>query len=101
MKVKEHTGKLFRKIFKTLQPPPKITIAEWADEYRRLSPEASAEPGRWKTSKAPYQAEIMNAIGDIEVQKVVVMSAAQIGKSDACVLNPLGYYIHYDPGPIM
>lgn len=101
MKVKEHTGKLFRKIFKTLQPPPKITITEWADEYRRLSPEASAEPGRWKTSKAPYQAEIMNAIGDIEVQKVVVMSAAQIGKSDACVLNPLGYYMHYDPSPIM
>ena len=101
MKVKEHTTKLFRKIFKTLQPPPKITITEWADEYRRLSPEASAEPGRWKTSKAPYQAEIMNAIGDIEVQKVVVMSAAQIGKSDACVLNPLGYYMHYDPSPIM
>lgn len=101
MKVKEHTIKLFRKIFKTLQPPPKITITEWADEYRRLSPEASAEPGRWKTSKAPYQAEIMNAIGDIEVQKVVVMSAAQIGKSDACVLNPLGYYMHYDPSPIM
>ena len=101
MKIKEHTIKLFRKIFKTLQPPPPITITEWADEYRRLSPEASAEPGRWKTSKAPYQAEIMNAIGDIEVQKVVVMSAAQIGKSDACVLNPLGYYMHYDPSPIM
>ncbi len=43
----------------------------------------------------------MDAIGDIEVQKVVVMSAAQVGKSDACILNPLGYYMHYDPSPIM
>lgn len=101
MKLKKHTQKLLKKIFSTLKPPPKITVTEWADEYRRLSPEASAEPGRWKTSKAPYQREIMDAIGDIEVQKVVVMSAAQVGKSDACILNPLGYYMHYDPSPIM
>lgn len=101
MKIKANTIELFKKIFATLKPPPKITVTEWADEYRRLSPEASAEPGRWKTSKAPYQAEIMNAIGDIEIQKVVVMSAAQVGKSDACILNPLGYYMHYDPSPIM
>ena len=101
MKLKKHTQKLLKKIFRTLKPPPKITVTQWADEYRRLSPEASAEPGRWKTSKAPYQREIMDAIGDIEVQKVVVMSAAQVGKSDACILNPLGYYMHYDPSPIM
>ena len=101
MKLAKHTVRLFVKIFKNLQPPPKITVTEWADKYRRLSPEASAEPGRWKTSKAPYQKEIMNAIGDIEVQKIVVMSAAQVGKSDSCILNPLGYYMHYDPSPIM
>lgn len=43
----------------------------------------------------------MDAIGEVGVEKVVVMSAAQIGKSDACILNPLGYYMHYDPSPIM
>lgn len=100
-KIKKNTFNLLCKIFAGLKPPPPITITEWADEYRRLSPEASAEPGRWKTSKAPYQKEIMNAIGEIGVEKVVVMSAAQIGKSDACILNPLGYYMHYDPSPIM
>lgn len=100
-KIKKNTFDLLCKIFSGLKPPPPITITEWADEYRRLSPEASAEPGRWKTSKAPYQKEIMNAIGEIGVEKVVVMSAAQIGKSDACILNPLGYYMHYDPSPIM
>ncbi len=100
-KIKKNTFDLLCKIFEGLKPPPPITITEWADEYRRLSPEASAEPGRWKTSKAPYQKEIMDAIGEVGVEKVVVMSAAQIGKSDACILNPLGYYMHYDPSPIM
>lgn len=100
-RINKHTYDLFTSIFSILKPPPPITVSQWADEYRRLSPEASAEPGRWKTSKAPYQKEIMDAIGSVETEKVVVMSAAQIGKSDACILNPLGYYIHYDPSPTM
>jgi len=78
-----------------------MTLTEWADEKRVLSKKTSAEPGRWKTSKAPYQREIMNAISDVGVQKVVVMSAAQIGKTDGFILNPIGYFMDYDPAPIM
>ena len=65
--------------------------------YRVLSAESSAEPGRWHTEKAPYQRAIMDAIGDPHVRSVVVMSAAQIGKTDAFILNPLGYYMDYAP----
>lgn len=100
-KMNDNTRTLFRKIFAVLQPPPDLKLSEWADEYRRLSQEASAEPGRWRTSKAPYQKEIMDAITDITIRKVVVMSAAQVGKTDAMILNPIGYYIHYEPSPIM
>ncbi len=78
-----------------------MTISQWADKYRRLSSESSAEPGQWRTSKAPYQREIMDAVCDMRIQKVVIMSAAQIGKTDALILNPIGYYMHYDPSPIM
>ena len=99
--MRNNTKALFEKIFKVLQPPPDLKLSEWADEYRRLSSEASAEPGRWRTSKAPYQREIMDAITDMTVKKVVVMSAAQVGKTDAMILNPIGYYIHYEPSPIM
>ncbi len=63
-----------------LKPPPELTLSEWADKYRVLSAESSAEPGRWHTDKAPYQREIMDAIGDPHIRKVVIMSAAQIGK---------------------
>ena len=95
------TRKLFEKIFSVLKPPPDLTLSEWADEYRRLSSEASAEPGRWRTSKAPHQKEIMDAITDIMVKKTVVMSGGQSGKTDAAILNTIGYYIHYEPSPIM
>lgn len=78
-----------------------MTLSQWADKFRRLSAGSSAEPGRWKTAKAPYQKEIMDAITDITIKKVVIMSAAQVGKTDAMVLNPIGYYVHYDPSPIM
>lgn len=99
--MKKTTVNLFSKILIKLKPPPDMTISTWADEHRRLSSESSAEPGRWKTDKAPYQREIMDAISDMNVQKVVVMSAAQIGKTDGFILNPIGYYMHYDPSPIM
>lgn len=91
---------LFKKIAKTVEPPKKLTVSEWADEYRQLSKEASAEPGKWVTDRAPYQKEIMDAISDPLVDTVVVMTSAQIGKTEL-LLNIIGYYVHYDPSPIL
>lgn len=96
-----HTMELLARSIAALKPPPELTLSQWADRYRVLSAEASAEPGRWHTDKAPYQREIMDAIGDPHVRKVVIMSAAQIGKTDAFILNPLAYYMDYTPAPIL
>ena len=57
--MKKATVDLFTRIFSVLAPPPNMTVSQWADKYRRLSSESSAEPGRWRTSKAPYQREII------------------------------------------
>ena len=83
-----------------LTPPPELTISDWADANRRLSAEASAEPGRWRTSRAEYQRGIMDAISDPRVETVVVMSSAQIGKTET-QLCAVGYHIDQDPAPIM
>ena len=91
---------MFARCAAVLMPPPELTISQWADRYRRLSMENSAEPGRWSTSKAPYQREIMDAMGDPHVPKVVIMSAAQIGKT-AMLMNVLGFYMHYAPAPVL
>lgn len=86
--------------WKVLAPPPDLTVSQWADARRRLSPEASAEPGRWDTRRAEYQRGIMDAVSDPAVHTVVVMSSAQVGKSEI-LLNGLGYFIDQDPAPIL
>lgn len=83
-----------------LTPPPDLTVSEWADASRRLSPEASAEPGSWSTARAEYQRGIMDAVNDPAVSNIVVMSSAQIGKTEICN-NVLGYHIDQDPAPIL
>ena len=75
-------------------PPPNLTISQWADKYRRLSSEASAEPGQWKTSRAQYQKGMMDAISDPTVENVVVMSSSQVGKAlaiDTPIPTPQGW----------
>lgn len=94
------TEALFARCVALLKPPPSMTLSQWADTYRVLSSESSAAPGLWNTDNAPYQREIMDAISDPHVRRVVIMSAAQIGKT-AMLMNVLGYYMHYFPAPVM
>jgi hypothetical protein len=62
--------------------PPRLELDEWADEYRVLSGEASAEPGRWRTDRVPYLREIMRTITDPAVEQVVVVAASQTAKTE-------------------
>ena len=94
------TINLFADIFQTLKPPPKLTIDTWADTYRILSSKTSAEPGRWKTDRVPFQREVMKAISDKKTTKIVMMYGAQLSKTEI-LLNVFGYYADYDPAPIM
>lgn len=99
-KVEGKTIALFKNIAKVLAPPPELTVSQWADSYRKLSQEASAEPGQWNTNRAPYQRGIMDAVNDAGCEEVIIMSSAQIGKTEL-LLNIIGYYIDYDPAPIL
>ena len=81
-------------------PPPEMTVSQWAEEFRYLSPEASAEPGKWHNNRTPYLIGIMDAISDPLVQQVSTVAASQIAKTELC-LNVLGYYAHYDPSPML
>ena len=83
-----------------LKPLPKMTVSEWADKYRMLPSGISAEPGKWKTSRAPYQKEIMDAFTQPNVSRVVVKSASQVGKSDV-MNNIIGRFAHLDPCAVM
>ena len=83
-----------------MKPLPKTSVSEWADTYRYLSAGVSSEPGKWRTERAEYQRAIMDAFTEPGVHRVVVKSAAQIGKSDI-MNNVIGRFAHLDPASIM
>lgn len=85
---------------RNFKPPEALTVAEWADRYRRLSPENSAEAGPWRTSRTPYLKEPMEAFTDPKVRKIVMVAASQVGKSEL-ELNIIGYIIDQDPGSVL
>lgn len=76
------TVELFKKILKqSLMPLSDQTVSEWADSYRMISGEAAAEPGRWRTDRAPYQKAIMDAFTEPGITRVVAKTASQVGKA--------------------
>ena len=83
---------------RNIQPPPKLTLSQWAAKYAVLSRETSAQTGRFHAF--PYQIGIMDAITDPTVEMVTVQKSARVGYTK--ILDHVaGYYIHQDPSPIL
>jgi len=83
---------------RNIQPPPKLTLSQWAEKYAVLSRETSAQTGRFHAF--PYQIGIMDAITDPTVEMVTVQKSARVGYTK--ILDHVaGYYIHQDPSPIL
>lgn len=82
------------------QPPPDLKIDEWADRYRKLSSESSAEAGQWRTDRVPFQRGIMQVINDPSVEEIVFIKSAQVGATEI-LLNTIGYYIDQEPSTIL
>lgn len=83
-----------------LAPPPELSLAEWSDRFRILSPEASSEPGPWDTERVPYLRGIMDAFKDPLVEVLAWMASSQVSKTEF-LNNVVGYTIDQDPGPIL
>lgn len=98
--VKKETLNLFRRIAKIVAPPPKWTVSQWADAERYLSPESSSEPGKWNTDRAPYQREILDSVNNPNYEDIIIKASSQVGKSEI-INNIIGYFIDYDPSPIL
>lgn len=83
-----------------LQPKPKLTGSEWAELYYYLSPENSAEPGKYSWARMPWQREMLDiACGD-EYKDVVFLTAARVGKTVSLSIAT-AYYMHQAPSPIL
>ncbi|MBR4182481.1 MAG: phage terminase large subunit family protein, partial [Lachnospiraceae bacterium] len=91
---------LIRRTCQGFKPPEDITVSQWADKYRTLQSENSAEVGRWRTTRTPYLREIMDAFTDPAVKEIAVVASSQVGKTEM-LLNILAYVIDQDPATIM
>lgn len=63
-----------------------------------MSPESSAEPGRWRC--IPYQRGILDSMIHPKVEKVSWLKSARVGYSK-CIGILTAYHIHYDPCPML
>ena len=90
----------FSKSFSNYKPPEDLTVSQWAEKYRVLSRESSAEAGPWNNARTPYLVEIMDAFTDSRVSHLTMVASSQVGKSEI-ELNIIGYIIDQDPGSIL
>src|SRR5688572_13278153 len=77
-----------------------MTVSEWADKYRELSMEGSAEHGKYRVSRAPYQKEPMDVVHAANSSTVVLKWASQLGKTEI-INNIIGFFIDHDPTLIL
>ncbi|MGL5023710.1 MAG: phage terminase large subunit family protein [Cetobacterium sp.] len=77
-----------------------MNIVLWADTYRRLSGESSAEEGDFKISRTPYLKEPLEKFTEDGVAGIVLMLGSQLGKSET-LNNIVGWIIHINQCPTM
>jgi phage terminase large subunit GpA-like protein len=82
------------------RPPPKMSLVEWADQFRYVASKTSATPGRWKTKNQPCAFGIMQAVTARDTVTVTVMSGTQIVKTEL-LINLASFYVAQDPSPIL
>lgn len=93
-------NKAVKRAWLAMIPPENLTVTEWAEKKRRLSAEASAETGAWRTERTPYLKEPMDSFTDPKIRRIVMVAASQVGKSEF-LNNCIGYIIDQDPGSIL
>jgi phage terminase large subunit GpA-like protein len=82
-------------------PPPILTVTEWAEQFRVLSPKDSSEPGPYRIARTPYAREPQDCLSThSNVEEVVLMWGAQTSKT-TIGSNWAGYVADVAPGPMM
>lgn len=97
----DHANPLVSGFFEAFKVPTRLTVTEWADQFRILPSKGAAAPGKYRSSRTPYMREPMDALSvSSPVEEVVLMAAAQTGKSESGN-NWAGYVIDNAPGPML
>lgn len=83
-----------------LAPPARLTVPQWADEFRRLSKKSSARAGRFRTRDVEVARGPMHAATEPGVRIITLMTCRQTLKT-TMIENTIGRFAHIDPCPIL
>jgi phage terminase large subunit GpA-like protein len=77
-------------------PKARIDVVTWAETERVLSPESSAEAGRYSLARTPWWREVLHALADDTTEEIVVAKSSQVGYTE--LLNTfIGWVMAEDP----
>jgi len=97
----DQTKQIHSSLQRGIKPEPDLSVSQWADRYRVLSPQSASAPGRWHTSRTPYLQEIMDCLSArSRIERIVFMKGAQLGGTEVGN-NWIGYMVHQMPGPML
>ncbi len=83
------------------EPPPRLSVREWADAHRRLPTKGAGEPGPWRTSRVPYSADIMECLSaEHPAKRIVFMKSVQSAGTEIGN-NWVGWFIDTQKAPLM
>ncbi|MGQ9367708.1 phage terminase large subunit family protein [Azospirillum sp. ST 5-10] len=83
-------------------PPPRLTVTQWAEEYRYVGQESGSPfPGEWSGDLVPYLRELQDELSFTSpATEVVAKKSAQVAFTEAGI-NLVGSIIHTDPSPVL
>ncbi|MBC8729429.1 phage terminase large subunit family protein [Paraburkholderia sp. UCT2] len=81
-------------------PPPRLSVPQWADQYRRLAKESGSLSGRWSTGTVEAARGPMLAVTEPGVHVITAMVNTQLFKT-SLIENVFGYFAHLDPCPML
>jgi len=83
-----------------IRPDPLLTVSQWADQHRVL-PQTNSEPGRFRTSRTPYNREIADRLSATDPAQIIIFKkSSQIGATETAN-NWVGYDIDIAPAPML
>lgn len=83
-----------------LTPPPRLSVPQWADDFRKLAQEAGSTQGDWSTATVEVARGPMLAVTEPGVHTLTVMCCTQLLKT-ALLENTFGFFVHTDPCPML
>lgn len=95
---------IWSKAQNVIKPKPLVTVSEWADAERFLSPEDSKKAllgdPKWSHDGFEYLKGFQDAFNDPLVRRITVMKSGQTGFTQG-MLNMIGWSIDNAPGPML